>query len=145
MKKNISIIVNAVDAEKMKKLVKEATNTAAYYGQLQFVFLVDEQNKECVKMCHELYEKYPPDIFDPFPIPTIKFGLDEEKCIQLADAGIIVYENDPAVFKIKNWDRLLLETYDVYKDNTADDEYWEAMTRLKVRLGLTKIQLKQPA
>lgn len=142
MKKNISIIVAATDEAQMKRIVKEATNTAAYYGQLQFVFCLKEQDSLCIEACHELYSKYPPDIFDPFPLPTIKFALDMDWCKEIADGGIIICENQDASFKYKHWDKLILETFDSYKDESESEECWEAVARLKTKLNLKSIEQK---
>lgn len=149
MKKNITVIIPGTNPDKIKKLVKDATNTAAYSGQLQFIFVLRAGDKACADVVHELYMKFPPDIFDPFPIPTIKTHLINSSSVldnvraaaTNADADIIIFETEDAEFKIRNWDKSILETFDMCKDGT-EEEVWEALGRLKIKLGIKNIEQK---
>lgn len=104
-----------------KSLVITAMKMATYPKQLQFIFFIGADNVRMSRpfedVVHELYRKYEPDLFDPFPIPTIKQHLDApmpesvaiQKIIHRADAKIKVECPVDFVFERKGWDEILIK------------------------------------
>jgi hypothetical protein len=125
MLKNISILCQASgkNPQEVIDFVENTINKARYKKQIQFVFYIEKNrnNADVNKAVNDLYMKYPPDIFDADPLPTIKAVIGEagsdtpwdEACAEKSDAPLVL----PAAFVTQllkeyseDWDMHFLDT-----------------------------------
>lgn len=126
MKKNISLLISVEPPGiplYIRRIVETAINQAAYEGQLQFIFAVDESDKACLHEVHKLYQEHQPNMFDPFPIATIKLVNRNKtmysEMLEKADAPFVICVDPIVYFTEKNWDKTILHDFDLHKNVTG--------------------------
>lgn len=98
-------------------------------------------------MVHELYAKYPPDMFDISTAPKVKaeFTSDDvlndvfktTTIVKKCDAKIVIVASDFVKFQKKEWDKDILEIMDGHKEETA--EKIKALRRLEAKYSFRRI------
>lgn len=122
MKKNIALLISVEPPGSplyIRRIVETAMKHAAYPGQLQFIFAVDETDKVCLDEVHKLYTEHAPGLFDPFPVATIKI-VNKSKSVysdllEKAEAPFVIDLEPIVYFTEKNWDKTILDDFDKYK------------------------------
>lgn len=119
MSKKIAIIYYPESPILMKKLVDSALHNAENPDQVQFIFFIQPNNKECRDCAHKLYMEHSPDLFSDQE-PTIKMVCSKEEGLWVQMCGrkkaetiekIIYIAKDVTISKDyfkKNWDSNLI-------------------------------------
>lgn len=148
--KNISIVIQATNPLNMKHIVENSRAMARYPREVQWVFIIDPANKPCVEMSHELYSKYPPDMWDVCTLPKVKglyIGADymfasdvynamiKSKC----DAKTIVVVNETISGFTKNWDQYMIEIIERFANEPDEEKNNDALRRIEIKFGFVQI------
>ena len=97
----------------MKELWESAYNNSLYKDEIELIFYIDSDDNESIEMYKSLE-------------PNVHAIIDERgegnlsvmwnRCYERASADIVIHCGDDIRFRTPNWDKIVLDEFDKYKD-----------------------------
>jgi len=100
----------------MKELWESAYSNSLYKGELELIFYIDSDDAESIEMYKSLG-------------PNVQAIIDERgdgnlsvmwnRCYEKSSADIVMHCGDDIRFRTPNWDKIVLDEFDKYKDKVV--------------------------
>lgn len=118
MSKNDKVIISVLCPTRgrtalMKRALESCFSTCANPAQIEFVFGLDDDDLESIKMAQELEDLYPDKNISHTIWPRKKFKFSDlmNQCSKAACGEIFGLFSDDAIYNSKNWDDIVVKFF----------------------------------